>query len=323
MTAGSASENPSGVSMAELVSDLAKTKHISLEEAAKIVDGFMARHPNEGPDLMDRIGKFGEIMMKLPEDMRQAMIKAVGPAAIMGGEQRETRGNDDMFNELVMKVTAMKTLTSDDSEAKEEIRALREQLAKLLEEKQTSQVAAQIQALEDHISELEQKIVTAPAPVVPVDPAEALVEQFKKTEDMKKTLESIFGGTKQPDETEVIESLKKKGFRVEPPADLEKVQAEWQARIDELKQQMNQEKENIKQQTIEEMKRKQEQERMYLDFAQNIIGTILDNLTSGEKANMGNLVKGALSALRMTRARAAQSEAAAGAGAGAGAGANG
>jgi len=287
--------------LSSLVSEYVNTKHMSLQEAAKLIDQWTKKHEDETPHLIERVAQLGEGLKTFPEGVQKALISVAGPSLMKDDSKK-----DDPFEELTLKVAAMKSLTSDDSATRKEIAELKDELDKLVHEKQTSEVTAQINDLKSQISKLEEKLEKATSqpstPAQQVDPADALVQQFQKTEEMKKTLQQVFGTTHQPDETELAERLKQRGWRVQPPADLEALEREWEEKLDEMKREMEEEKERVKKQTEEEVKKQIDREGMFLQFAQNMIGTVLENLTAPEKANVANFVKGALTAFRAARA---------------------
>jgi hypothetical protein len=290
--------------MSSLVQEYVSARHMSLQEAAKLIDEWTKKHPDETPQLIDKIAQMGEGLKVFPEEVQKAIITTVGPSLV----RDQPSGKDDTFQELTLKVAALKSLTSDDSATRKEIEELKEQMSKLIQEKQTNEVTAQINDLKSQIAALEEKLVTAAAPPPPpasvasVDPAEALVQQFQKTEEMKKTLQQVFGVAEQPDEAELAEKLRQRGWRVEGPTDLEAVERQWEAKLEEMRAEMEKEKERVKKQTEEEIKKQIDREGMFLQFAQNMIGTVLENLTAPEKANVANFVKGALTAFRTARA---------------------
>jgi len=300
---GSENKESEEISMSSLVEEYANTKHLSLQEAAKIIDELTKKRQDDTPRVIEEVVQLGEGLKAFPEGVQKALITAAGPSLMKNG----SAGKSDPFEELTLKVAAMKSLTSDDSATRKEIAELKDELDKLVHEKQTNEVTSQINDLKSQISKLEEKLEKATSqPSTPaqqqVDPADALVQQFQKTEEMKKTLQQVFGTTQQPDEAELAERLKQRGWRVQPPADLEALEREWEAKLGEMKREMEEEKERVKKQTEEEVKKQIDREGMFLQFAQNMIGTVLENLTAPEKANVANFVKGALTAFRAARA---------------------
>jgi len=300
---GKETEGEQANELSSMVSEYVNAKHMSLQEAAKLIDQWTKKHPDETPRLIEKVAQLGEGLKAFPEGVQKALITTVGPSLM-----RDDAKKDDPFEELTLKVAALKSLTNDDSETRKEIAELKDQLSKLIQEKQTSEVTAQINDLKTQIAALEEKLITAaapppaPTPAQQVDPAEALVQQFQKTEEMKKTLQQVFGTTQQPDEAELAEKLKQKGWKVEGPTDIEALERQWEAKLDEMKREMEEEKQRVKKQTEEEIKKQIDREGMFLQFAQNMIGTVLENLTAPEKAGVANFVKGALTAFRAARA---------------------
>ena len=171
--------------MSSLVQEYVNAKHMSLQEAAKLIDEWTKKHPDRTPDMIERIVELGEGLKPFPEEVQKAIITTIGPSLT----KDQSGDKDNPFEELTLKVAALKSLTSDDSATRKEIAELKDQLDKLVHEKQTNEVTAQINDLKSQIAALEDKLVTAaappPAPVSaepPIDPAEALVQQFQKTE---------------------------------------------------------------------------------------------------------------------------------------------
>jgi len=287
--------------LSSLVSEYVNAKHMSLQEAAKLIDQWTKKHEDETPHLIERVAQLGEGLKTFPEGVQKALISVAGPSLVKDDSKK-----DDPFEELTLKVAALKSLTSDDSASRKEIQELKDKLDKLMDEKQTNEFTAKINDLKTQLSKLEEKLekaVSQPsAPAQQVDPADALVKQFQKTEEMKKTLQQVFKTPEQPDENELVERLKQRGWRVQPPADIEALQREWEEKLDEMQKKMEEEKERVKKQTEEDLKKQINREAMFLEFAQNMIGTVLENLTAPEKANVANFVKGALTAFRAARA---------------------
>jgi len=299
---GASGDGERGISMSSLVEEYASKKRLSLQEAAKIIDELTKKREDDTPRVIEEVAQLGEGLKAFPEDLQKALITTVGPSLMKDSSEK-----DDPFEELTLKVAAMKSLTSDDSATRKEIDEIKDELDKLVHEKQTSEVTSQINDLKSQLSKLEEKLEKATSqPATPaqeqVDPADALVQQFQKTEEMKKTLQQVFKTTEQPDETELADKLKQRGWRVQPPADIEALERQWEEKLDEMKREMEEEKERVKKQTEEEIKKQIDREGMFLQFAQNMIGTVLENLTAPEKAGVANFVKGALTAFRATRA---------------------
>jgi len=300
---GSEKKESEEISMSSLVEEYANTKHLSLQEAAKIIDELTKKRQDDTPRVIEEVAQLGEGLKAFPEGVQKALITVAGPSLM-----KDDFKKDNVFEELALKVAALKTLTSDDSAGRKEIQELKDKLDKLMDEKQTNEFTAKINDLKTQLSKLEEKLekatttASSSAPAQQVDPADALVKQFQKTEEMKKTLQEVFKTTEQPDENELVERLKQRGWRVQPPADIEALQREWEEKLDEMQRKMEEEKERVKKQTEEDLKKQINREAMFLEFAQNMIGTVLENLTAPEKANVANFVKGALTAFRAARA---------------------
>lgn len=300
------------------------------DEEIKSILEFMQKHPDEVNAGLGVITGMASAAANAPPQIQNAIGQIMPVMLAMG----MNRGND--LDQDLAKVAAIRSLFGGD-----EIKELKEQIEKLMTEKQKSEI---MDAIDERMKELQAKIDSiqmlqqvqkaegagegegagagGEEKGGPANELQRLLKQLKETEEAKSQLMEMLGVKPQQPSDEIDyekakEVIVKHGGVVDDPKSPEFFQQELKKRDEEWNNKMKQALEDVKKQTIEEERRKAERDKMLMDFAANVFSAVLENLGEGEKAGIGTIVKRGLGVLRGQLAAGTTAAAPAGAAAGA------
>ena len=270
-----------------VIKALAKKKGISEEEAQVYVEAFKNEYGEEQfKRMVETITGVAQAAQNLPPDAQKLLLAAASQhMASSGGSADET----------LAKLAAIKAIFGGDDDR---LKGLEEQIKQLMEEKQKNEFLATIEELNENMNKqiqaLQQQIQELQDHKENKDEVEILVEKLTEAEEKKQKLQQLLGVKQEEkfDITKAVEELKKLGYEVKEPT------SALMERIRILEENQQKLIEQAKKEAYEEAMRKAQMQKMWIDFAGNILSSVMDVLTPTEKGNFANVIKKGLSALK-------------------------
>ena len=263
-----------------VIKAFAKKRGISEEEAAAYIEALREEKGDEEFEKMiqNLIG-VAEAAKNLDPNAQQLLIAAA--------LQPKSTGDD-----WIAKIAALKAAFGSDED---EIRELKEQIKELVDSKQKSEYMQMIEDLKAQIEALQAQLSSQQQG----SDLSSFIQQLSQIEQQKRELRKALGlpeeEEKKLDLNKAIEELKKLGYEIKEPT------AALLERIEELERKHEQEIEEVRRKTKEEVLRQVNMQKMWMDFGASILNAVLSLTTPSEKSGVAEAIKKALGALKQSQ----------------------
>lgn len=256
---------------------LAKRKGLQEEEAKALAESLKE---DEEQDILT-LAQTADVISKLPKEIQPTLLSLA--------LQSDRKSKFEKIAENVAILSAvLKSINAPDESAASAFAAMMEEMRKeireLKDEKEKKEKEELIRSLEerfrDYVSALERKISQLTPRTETVDPIDQIKEFVDKVQETKEKMKAIGLLKEEKEELDVEkaeEILRKLGYKVEKPPS-------WEAMQRAFEEQLKKMREEIRKETIEELKIQEKREALLVDLITTISGAVLDALRTTNTA---------------------------------------